>query len=90
MNIPRIRLDVEGLKHSVVHCFNEHSLELGKIVQEELDKVLSKESIQKEIENQVLCCVNQAIKNISQNWTLVNHIETEMANQIVKRLKESK
>lgn len=39
--LPMIRLDIEGMRHSVVHAFNEHSKEVEEAVSKAVNEAIA-------------------------------------------------
>jgi len=86
---PVLRFEMEGIKHTVQHMFNEHNNELSRMVTNEIEQQLSQEWLQLEITKNVSTCMEKAVKDVSNNWKLQNAI-TNLIGDAVAELVEKK
>jgi len=86
----RIRIELEGVKQSVQHMFNQNNEELNKMVMDEIDRQLQLEWVQDKIRWSVESCIKEAIDDISNNYRLKSAITGLIGKSIEKLIKEPK
>lgn len=60
---PTIRIQVEGLRHSVLHAFDQHSGELSHLIEKELAEQVTAERIAAEVNR----CVHEILARSVEN-----------------------
>ena len=86
MQLPVLRIELEGVKQNVAHMFAQNNDELNKMVQETIAAKLTEEWVQTEINRAVDNCIKSAIKDIADNWKLKNAITNLMVDSIEKTI----
>lgn len=61
--IVTLRLDVEGLKHQMIHAFSKHSLEIEEQIKKACDNFLNSGELYLAVEREFYKAVNESIKN---------------------------
>ena len=86
MNLPVLRIELEGIKQNIAHMFNQNNDELNKMVQETIESQLTEDWVQGEINQAVRSCMKSAIEDIANNWKLKNAITELMVDSIEKTI----
>ena len=68
--IPIIRLEVEGMKHAVLHAFSDHLLTMDEDIKAAVDKIVTPEYIQRIVENAAAEYMKVAIEEEIRNFYL--------------------
>ncbi len=84
MQLPVLRIELEGVKQNIAHMFSKNNDELNKMVQETIASQLTEEWVQGEINQAVRDCMKSAIEDIANNWKLKNAITELMVDYIEK------
>lgn len=63
MEFPMIRLELQGMKQTILHAFRGYQLNIDKTVKESLDRVCSDGGIERLIDEQVREQVEKAVKS---------------------------
>ena len=90
--IPHIKIQLEGIKQGIAHCFTKNNDELNKMVIHKIEKTLTEDWVISEIDRNVRILLNEAIGNITKDWTLKNAITTMISNSIssqIEKMQES-
>lgn len=87
--IPRLKIEIEGIKRNIVHAFNQNDKELSIMVMKTIEETLNAEWVQNEINHAVNLCIKNAIADISNNYTLKSSI-TSLISESISKLVESK
>jgi hypothetical protein len=61
--IVTLKLDVEGMKHQMVHAFSQHSLEIEQQIKEVCDRYLASGELFLAVEREFHKAVSEAIRN---------------------------
>jgi len=64
------RVELEGLKSSVMHYMNEHQSQINEIIRQRLEETLTEEWAVNEINQAVDKCLHEAAYELSKNWEL--------------------
>lgn len=86
--IPRLRIELEGIKATVAHMFAQNQDALLEMISETLERTLNQEWIQEEINREVENCIRKAIADVSNNYNLRSAITNMVADQVDKLLSE--
>lgn len=72
-NMVRLQLDVESMRHSVVHALVAHQGEIQKRVEAEVSELVTNGHLERTIKESVRChldaAINEAVKNAMSSWT---------------------
>jgi len=73
LNMVRLQLDVESMRHSVVHALVDHQGEIQKQVEAEISTLVTSGYLDREIKESVRrhlgTAINDAVKNAMSSWT---------------------
>ena len=83
-NIPRIRIELDGVRQTVQHMFGQSSDEFKQLILDEIEKQLTTEFIQAEIARAVSGCLKSAIYDMTNNYNLKCAITSELSDAVVK------
>ena len=71
-NIVRLRLDVESMRHSVIHALVDHQGEIQKQVEAEITELVTNGYLDHQIKEAVRrhfgAAINEAVKNAMSSW----------------------
>jgi len=62
--MPKIRLEIDSMKASIIQCLGVHNSELEKIINEQVEKSLLEYNWEEDINNCVQQCIHEAIHNL--------------------------
>ncbi len=82
--LPRLRIELEGVRQTINHMFGQNQDALLGMVSESLEKTLNQEWVQEQINAEVEKCVRKAISNVSDNHDLRSAITNMVAEQVTK------
>jgi len=82
MNIPTIRIELQGIRETVQAMFAGSNNELTERITETLERTITEDWVQSRINEEVAKCINKAISNLSDSYTL----QTALTKIIVERL----
>lgn len=71
-SFPVIRLQLEGLRHTVLHAFSEEQLKMDEMLKQELDRYLSDASLRMVLRNEVEANINLAVKESVHHWFVMS------------------
>ena len=89
MNFQRLKIELEGLKTSVQHMFNDHNEELNKYIIEQVNSTLTEEWVKESVKKQVNICVQNAVNDISENWALQSAIKNVIGDHVAGLINQS-
>lgn len=94
-NIPVIRVQLEGLRHSVQHAFSEEMLQYDEYVQKALEEALEPNKIAREITRLAELEVQHALKKAVEDyfkfgdgWVFIKEEASEMLNRSFESRKD--
>lgn len=67
MNIPIIRIDIEGMKESIQYAFAVHSEEFNTMIHAAVDKAIDVDTIQAKIDKEVEKALHLSIESLSEH-----------------------
>lgn len=70
LELPKIRIEVEGMKYQIIHAFGSHNDEIEKYVADELNKVLETYPFAEEVAKVSKQVLTEAIKHSVQEFLL--------------------
>ena len=88
-DIPRLHIELEGVRSKIVTLLSDHNNMLGKMVTKTLEETITEEWVQQKINVAVRQCIEKAIKSVSDNYTLQIAIK-ELVSEQIARLVEHK
>lgn len=68
----------------------DHNKELSEYVSSQIEQTLTEEWVQSEIKNAVDSAISSAIQKVSSNWKVQQVIEDEIANTLVRVIKNER
>ncbi len=63
MNMPVITLEIQGMKHTVMHMISNHTAAIDKDVQDSIDRLITEDNIRQVINSAVKDALERAIKS---------------------------
>ena len=79
--MPRINIELEGIRQNIQHMFSKNQGDLMEVISKTLEETLTEEWVKHRIKVEVAACVENAIKDIANNYELKNAItKTIVAN----------
>lgn len=88
-NMPILKMEIQGLRHSVLHAMNQSNDDLNKIVSESINKQLTEDWVMQEIDLAVKKCLKEAIEGIANSYQLRSAITESISNVIIDKLNAS-
>lgn len=86
---PMIRLELTGMKHSIMHAFNDHQLDMSAEVKRALDRECSPEKLQAYIDNETRAAVKEATESAVRYWWATSETGKKLIQKaIVERMEE--
>jgi hypothetical protein len=79
---PIIRIEMDGLKHSVMHHMQKHNDEFNEMVQEALEKTLNEGWVKVQIQQAVNNTVKSVINGLGDNWQLKSAVEDALSKSL--------
>jgi hypothetical protein len=79
---PIIRVEMEGLRASVMHYMQRHNDDFNEMVQSTLENTLTEEWVRKSIQQAVNKTVQDAIDKLGDNWQLRNAVNEALAKAL--------
>ena len=86
MNNTIIRIEIEGLKHSVATMLSDRNEEINKMIIEEMDRQVNEEWIQSCIQKEVRSALKRAVEGIADNYRVVSAIQEVMGQAIADKI----
>ena len=90
MDLPRLRIELEGISRTVQHLLNEDMAGLSDMIKAELETQLTSETVQLKIAKAVGTCIDTAINEITSNYQLKVALSGIIADSVIKRLEDDK
>lgn len=87
--IPVIRLEVDYMKHAILHAFTAHQLQIDQDVKAALDRFCRPENIQAIVSKAVDSTLEHAIKSEIEKFYLYGAGRSVIAEAVKKRLEKS-
>ncbi len=79
MSMPIIRLELENVKHGVMHHMQSYNDDFNVMVQETLEQTLTEDWVKQSIQEAVNNTVQAAVNNLGDNWTLRSAVSDALA-----------
>ena len=83
---PVVRIEIEGLKQSVLHHLAKDQRILNDHIEQELEKVLNQEWIAEEVNKSVTKNLQKAIEGLSTNYDLTRAFQEAIVEMVNKSL----
>ncbi len=77
-----LKIDIEGLRHSVMHIFASHTRELQEMINKSLEEKLQLSWVRDEINLSVENCIRSAITDIANDYKLKTAITRAISDQL--------
>jgi len=84
---PIVRLELEHMKHSILHAFISHSSDMQKAVEASIDRYCSSENLQLEIDKIVASVINSCIQRDVDSFFRYGEGRAVVAKAVIDRLK---
>ncbi len=88
MDIPIIKIEIEGMKEKIQSCLAVHNNEFNTMVHSAVEKAFSVEAIQDKIDRQVEIVLDEAIESLSGDRLIQDALKCFVLNSIVKMNQE--
>jgi len=89
MNPPTIRLELNGMRQSIVHALTQYNSELETQVNEEIEKAIESFDLHSYIQDEVWRTLREVVSSSLQSqikWQLGNKITTEVERILAEQL----
>lgn len=87
-DIPRLRIELEGVRATVATMLAHHNDDINKMVISSLNEQLTQEWVQTEIDQAVVQLLRKSISEISSNWELKQAITKLVGEAIAKMVND--
>jgi hypothetical protein len=81
-SIPRIRIEMEGIRAGVIHHMGQHNDEFNDMVKDALDRTLTEEWVKASIQDAVNKTVQSAINGLGDNWELKQAVSNALGKAL--------
>lgn len=85
---PKIKIEIEGVRSSILHHFDVANNDLNKRILNTIEETLTLDYIDQQIKQVVFKCLTEAIDDVANNYQLKSAITTVVSDSITKILKE--
>tara|TARA_Y100001951_G_scaffold104787_1_gene117810 strand:- start:38159 stop:38413 length:255 start_codon:yes stop_codon:yes gene_type:complete len=79
-----LKIELDGVKHSVRHLLETHNSEMSKMIQEEIERQITQDWVKHRIRQSVTDCINKSIDSLADNHRLREALKTVMIDQLLK------
>lgn len=87
MNVgPIIKIEMEGLKSSVMHYMQQHNDDFNAMVKNALEQTLTEEWVKHSIQEAVNKTVQNAIDGMCDNWQLKNAVSDALGKALAQMI----
>jgi signal recognition particle GTPase len=84
--LPILRIELEGVRANVAHMLNANNESINKMVLDSLEKQLTEEWVQQQIDQAVKDCLHKSIVKVADDWQLQNAITQLIGEAIAKMI----
>ena len=88
MNIPIIKIEIEGMKESIQNALAVHNDEFNIMISNAVDKSFTVETIQAKIEMQVAKALDNAIDGLSEHYQIKTIVKDIVLASLTKKRDE--
>ncbi|MCG7904423.1 MAG: hypothetical protein JAY60_18600 [Candidatus Thiodiazotropha weberae] len=81
---PILRIELEGLRQSVAHLFNQNQQAMSEMITSTLEKKLQEDWIQEQVNVEVTKAIESAISQISNSYELRGLLSEMLIDQVTK------
>ena len=85
--MPKLRIELEGLRQNVAHCFNANNDELNALVIDTIEKTLTAEWVRAEVQKSVNGAVKAAVEDVANDYHLKQALTTHVSEAIASLIK---
>lgn len=85
---PAIRIEIERLRESVIHMFDQHHSALAEYTAQAIEEQLSEEWVLGMVQDSVKKAITKAIENIATNHRVSYELEKVLADQLCNMIIE--
>lgn len=90
IEIPRIKIELEGIKHSVQSMLGSSNDELERMIVQTIDSTLTEDWVREQIQFAVRTCIKEAIDNVATDYRVQRAITEQISLAIEKMVKPKK
>ena len=84
----RVKLDVDGIRHSIVHAFTARQLEIAEALNEEIDRVIESYDFRAHVRSVAENVLNESVKHAVEDALRDYTTGKEMRGVLVNCLKD--
>ncbi len=88
IDVPILRIELEGVRSSVVTMLQDRNDELNKMIAQEIDATLKLEWVQEKISYVVKEMIGKAIDKVSNNYQLQDAIASLVSNAVTEMVQK--
>lgn len=89
MNVPVIRIEIEGVREAIGHALCVHNDEFNTMIKQAVEKAFNFETIQEKIDREVEVALDNSIKTLSGDSLIRDALKCFVLNSIVKMNEQS-
>lgn len=90
MSIPIIRIELEGMKHTLMAAMSQHLLEMDDLIQVQVDRVCTPENISSIVYEQAKTQIKNAIDDAVRTFYSYGDGQKAVKEAVFQALKESR
>jgi hypothetical protein len=83
-DMPIVRLEIETLRHTILHAFNTHLDEIGELVKIEVEKICTEEYLKEEVKRQVGKVIPEIISMAINDYEVKSKLSNNIRELILK------
>ena len=87
--MPVVRLELNGMKHAILHAFSNHTEELQALVSEQMDKICQTEQLRRIVTEQLTRAVSVEITDLIAKEVRAVFWETGVKEAILEKVRDS-
>lgn len=87
-HFPIIKLEIESLKHSILHELSQYHFEVDSMVKEEIKKYCREDNIRQVLRAQISQSISHAIKQETENFFSYGPGREFVKAEVIKKLSE--
>ena len=84
MDIPHLRIELQGIKTGIMHTFTQHNDALNQSIIKQIEETITDDWVYQEILRCVNVCINESIQDITSDHHLKRAITAMINKQIMK------
>lgn len=87
---PVIRMEIEGMKASILHAMSQYQIDVDAYVREALDRITSDDAIQQLVNDEAEKAIEEAVRKEVRDFFAYGNGRAAIRAAVLARLEESK